>query len=107
MTFQLLPLGLCAMNPPLTSQTDVQFSFDLPQISPSHQQVAEQMAQEAYVMALLSQGSISAGRAAGLLKVDRWQLSDLMAKYGVSPFPDQSLEELQGEVVVALAHLGE
>jgi predicted HTH domain antitoxin len=95
------------MNPPLTSRTDVQFSFELPQVSPHHQAVAEQMAREAYVMALLGQGSISAGRAAGLLKADRWQLSDLMAKYGVSPFPEQSLEELQGEIAVALAHLGE
>jgi predicted HTH domain antitoxin len=95
------------MNPPLTSLTEVQFSFDLPQVSPSHQQVAKQMAREAYVMALLRQGSISAGRAAGLLTVDRWQLSDLqlsdlMNKYGVSPFPDQSLEELQGEVSASL-----
>jgi hypothetical protein len=44
------------MNPPLTYLTEVQFSFDLPQVSPSHQQVAEQMAREAHVMALLSQG---------------------------------------------------
>jgi predicted HTH domain antitoxin len=93
------------MNPPLTSLTAVQFSLELPQVSLSHQQVAEGMAREAYVMALLSQGSISAGRAAGLLTIDRSQLSDLMAKYGVSPFPDQSLEELQREVDTALAHL--
>jgi predicted HTH domain antitoxin len=59
------------MNPPLTSLTEVQFSLELPQVSLSHQQVAEGMAREAYVMALLSQGSISAGRAASLLAIDR------------------------------------
>jgi predicted HTH domain antitoxin len=90
------------MNPPLTSLTEVQFSLELPQVSLSHQQVAEGMAREAYVMALLSQGSISAGQAASLLAIDRWELSDRMAKHGISPFPDQSLEELQGEVDTAL-----
>jgi predicted HTH domain antitoxin len=93
------------MNPSLTSLTAVQFSLELPPVSRSHQQVAEGMAREAYVMALLSQGSISAGRAAGLLAIARSQLSGLMSKYGVSPFPDQSLEELQSEVATALRHL--
>ena len=33
-------------------------------------------AQEAFVLALLREGDISAGRAAELLGVDRWQLGD-------------------------------
>jgi predicted HTH domain antitoxin len=93
------------MNPPLTSVTEVQFSLELPQVSLSHQQVAEGMAREAYVMALLSQGSISAGRAASLLAIDRWELSDRMAKHGISPFPDQSIIELQDEADRAVTHL--
>jgi predicted HTH domain antitoxin len=105
--YKSAPRVVCFMNPPLTALTEVQFSLDLPQVSPSHQQVAEKMAREAYVMALLSQGSISVGRAARLLAIERSQLSNLMTRYGISPFPDQSIEELQSEVAVALAHLGE
>ena len=60
---------------------------------------AEQKAREAFVMELLRQGGISAGRAAELLGVDRWQLGDLMYAHRVSPFGESmTLEELEQEV---------
>jgi hypothetical protein len=53
------------------------------------------------VMELLRAGAISAGRAAKRLGCDRWELSELMNQYGISPFPEQTLEELQQEVAQA------
>ncbi|WP_236721438.1 UPF0175 family protein [Trichormus sp. NMC-1] len=49
-------------------------------------------------MTLLRHGDISAGRAAELLEIERWQLSELMDIYQISPFPTQTKEELQEEV---------
>jgi hypothetical protein len=49
-------------------------------------------------MELLRQGNISAGRAAELLTIDRWQLSDLMGLYRISPFAPQTSKELEREV---------
>jgi predicted HTH domain antitoxin len=53
-------------------------------------------------MELLRQGEVSQGRAAELLDIDRWTLSDLMSRYGLSPFAEQTEEELRSEVTDAL-----
>jgi len=53
-------------------------------------------------MELLLRHDISAGRAAKLLGIDRWQRSDLMDVYDISPFPDQTREELEREVAYAM-----
>jgi predicted HTH domain antitoxin len=64
-------------------------------------------AKEAYIMTLLRHGDISAGRAAELLEIEQWQLSDLMDIYQISPFPSQTKEELQQEVTQTLAILSQ
>jgi len=53
-------------------------------------------------MELLRHHDISAGRAAKLLGIDRWQLSYLMDVYDISPFPDHTREELEREVAYAM-----
>ena len=53
-------------------------------------------------MTLLRHGDISAGRAAELLEIERWQLDDLMNSYKISPFPTQTKEELLQEVTQTL-----
>lgn len=53
----------------------------IPQIDEAQRLEAERNAREAFIMELLRQGNISAGRAAELLGIDRWQLSDLMGLY--------------------------
>ncbi|MDM3847110.1 MAG: UPF0175 family protein [Aphanizomenon gracile PMC649.10] len=58
-------------------------------------------------MTLLRHGDISAGRAAELLEIEQWQLSDLMDIYQISPFPSQTKEELQQEVTQTLAILSQ
>ncbi|MYH84090.1 hypothetical protein F4141_25685, partial [Candidatus Poribacteria bacterium] len=45
---------------------------------------------------------ISAGRAAKLLDISRWDLSDLMSEAGISPFAEVTAEELETEVEAAL-----
>ncbi|NER39181.1 MAG: UPF0175 family protein [Oscillatoria sp. SIO1A7] len=64
---------------------------------------AERKAKEAFVMELLRPGEISAGRAAEILSIDRWQLSDLMSEYGICPFDETvSREDLEREVAIGL-----
>ena len=63
---------------------------------------AERKAKEAFVLELLRHGDISAGRAAKLLNISRWDLSDLMSAAGISPFPELTDEELDAEVKTAL-----
>ena len=79
----------------------VEFSFTLPisEIPAPHRDAAERKAREAFILSLLKQGDLSAGRAAELLGVDRWRLSELMSAYGISPF-DETLtsEGLEREV---------
>jgi predicted HTH domain antitoxin len=53
-------------------------------------------------MTLLRHGDISAGRAAELLEIERWQLDDLMNSYKISHFPTQTKEELLQEVTQTL-----
>lgn len=79
-------------------EIEFRFRLPLPEIPEFHRLEAERLAREAYVMTLLRHHDISAGRAAALLGIDRWQLSDLMDRYGICPFPEQTREELEREV---------
>ncbi|MXZ02042.1 hypothetical protein F4Y93_15885 [Candidatus Poribacteria bacterium] len=63
---------------------------------------AERKAKEAFVLELLRHGDISAGRAAKLLDISRWDLSNLMSDAGISPFAELTAEELAAEVETAL-----
>jgi len=76
---------------------NVMFCYPLPEhkIPEEIWSLAQQKAREAFIMELLRHGSISAGRTARLLGVDRWQLSDLMNDYNISPFPELTQEELR------------
>ena len=86
------------------TEVEVQFTFTLP-IDESflqHRSNAERKAKEAFVLELLRHGDISAGRAAKLLDISRWDLSDLMSEAGISPFAEVTAEELAAEVETAL-----
>ncbi len=86
------------------AEVEVQFTFTLP-IDESflqHKTDAERKAKEAFVLELLRHGDISAGRAAKLLDISRWDLSDLMSAAGISPFAELSVEDLNAEVETAL-----
>ena len=86
------------------TEVEVQFKFTLP-IDESflqHKSDAERKAKEAFVLELLRHGDISAGRAAKLLDITRWDLSDLMSEAGISPFAEVTAEELAAEVETAL-----
>lgn len=82
---------------------NVMFCIPLPEhkIPEEIWSLAQQKAREAFIMELLRHGSISAGRTARLLGVDRWQLSDLMNDYNISPFPELTQEELRQEITGA------
>ena len=77
----------------------MQFHLPIKNISKKHQTEARKKAKAAFVLELLRQGDISAGKTAELLNVSRWKLSKLMADAGISAF-DESLtaETLQAEV---------
>jgi predicted HTH domain antitoxin len=82
------------------SESGIEIKFIVPvgEVSEEHRAEAERQAREAYVLALLRQGDISAGRAAELLCLDRWQLGDLMSARGISPFDDtMTREDLERE----------
>ena len=86
------------------AEVEVQFTFTLP-IDESflqHKGDAERKAKEAFVLELLRHADISAGRAAKLLDISRWDLSDLMSEAGISPFAELTDEELAAEVENAL-----
>ena len=86
------------------TEVEVQFTFTLP-IDESflqHKTDAERKAKEAFVLELLRQGDISAGRAAKLLNISRWDLSELMSAAGISPFAELTAEDLAIEVETAL-----
>lgn len=72
--------------------TEIKFTLTLPEVPEIHRLEAEKKAKEAYIMTLLRHGDISAGRAAELLEIERWQISDLMDIYQISPFPSQTKE---------------
>ena len=86
------------------AEVEVQFTFTLP-IDESFLQYktdAKRKAKEAFVLELLRHGDISAGRAAKLLNISRWDLSDLMSAAGISPFAELTDEALDAEVETAL-----
>ncbi len=69
---------------------------------------AECKAREAFVLELLRQGNISAGRAARLLNISRWDLLELMHEAGISPFDGSfTAEALDAEVRSALKDFDE
>lgn len=81
------------------SEIEVSFAVPIAEVPEEHRAAAERKAHEAFVMELLRQGDISAGRAAEVLDIDRWQLSDLMSWYGISPFDEtMTREDLKQEV---------
>ena len=81
----------------------MQFHLPIENISKKHQIEATKKAKAAFVLELLRQGDISAGKAAELLNVSRWKLSKLMADAGISAFDEsQTAETLQAEVDNAL-----
>ena len=86
------------------TEVEVQFTFTLPidERFLQHKTDAEHKAKEAFVLELLRHGDISAGRAAKLLNISRWDLSELMSAAGISPFPDLTAEALTNEVETAL-----
>jgi predicted HTH domain antitoxin len=82
-------------------QTTLRFNLGIPDIPEEHRQEAEYLALEIYIMTLLRHHDISMGQAAKLLEIDRWQLSELMNKYQISPFAPLTREELAQEVFEA------
>ncbi|MGK7901787.1 MAG: UPF0175 family protein [Hormoscilla sp.] len=84
---------------------ECQFQVPIPELPELHRLEAEMKARSAYVMTLLGHGDISAGRAAELLGIDRAELSELMSAYEISPFPLQTMAELEREVTQAMQTL--
>jgi predicted HTH domain antitoxin len=83
----------------MQAMTEVRFSVPVGELREEQRVEAEQKAREAFVLSLLRQGQISAGRAAEVLGIDRWRLGDLMSAYGISPFDEtMTREELEREV---------
>ena len=87
---------------------EIQITLPLKHVLPQHKTNAEDKAKEAFVLELLRQGGISAGRAASLLNISRWTLSDLMFEAGISPFDDSlTPEAFAAEVADALKDFDE
>ena len=85
------------------TEVEIRFTLPLDEVLLKHKIDAEHKAKEAYVLELLRQGDISVGRAARLLKISRWDLSELMYEAGISPFDDSlTIETLGTEVKSAL-----
>ena len=85
------------------TELEVRFTLPLDEVLLQHKIDAERKAREAFVLELLRQGDISAGRAARLLNISRWVLSELMYEAGISPFDDSlTTEGLDAEVKNAL-----
>jgi hypothetical protein len=81
---------------------EVKFTVPVGELPEEYRAEAERKAQEAFVLALLRRRHISAGRAAELLGVDRWQLSDMMSAHGISPLDEtMTREQLEQEVAAA------
>lgn len=80
-------------------------TLEIQHIPKEHQQEAEAKAKEGYIMTLLKYHHISAGKAATLLGINRWQLGDIMSLYNISPFPEQSQEELEREIAATIEML--
>ncbi len=85
------------------TEVEVRFTLPIDEVLLQHKVDAEHKAKEAFVLELLRQGDISAGRAARLLNISRWDLSELMYEVGISPFDDSiTAEALDAEVKSAL-----
>lgn len=84
------------------TRVDIQFTLPIDESLLCHKSDAEKKAKEAFVLELLRQGDISAGKAAQLLNITRWDLSELMFAAGISPFAEQTADELAAEVETAL-----
>lgn len=68
----------------------------------------ERKAREVFVLEFLRQGDISAGRAARLLNISRWDILELIYEAGISPFDDSlTAEMLDAEVKSALEDFDE
>lgn len=90
------------------TEVEVRFTLPLDEILLEHKAHAERKAREAFVLELLRQGDISADRAARLLNISRWDLSELMFEAGISPFDDNlTAEALDAEVKSALKDFDE
>ena len=90
------------------TEVEVRFTLPLDEILLEHKAGAERKAREAFVLELLRQGDVSAGRAARLLNISRWDLSELMYEAGISPFDDSlAAETLDAEVKSALKDIDE
>ena len=90
------------------TELEVRFTLPLDEVLLKHKVDAERKAKEAFVLELLRQGDISAGRAARLLNVSRWDISELMYEAGISPFDDSlTTEALDTEVKNALKDFDE
>lgn len=88
-------------------QDEAQFTLPIDETLLQHKADAEYKAKEAFVLELLLQGDISAGKAAQLLNISRWDLSELMSVAGISPFAEQTAEELATEVKNAMSVLND
>ena len=90
------------------TELEVRFILPLDAVLLKHKVDAEHKAKEAFVLELLRQGDISAGRAARLLNISRWDLSELMYEARISPFDDSiTAETLDAEVKSALKDFDE
>ncbi len=90
------------------TEVEVRFTLPLDEVLLQHKGDAECKAREAFILELLRQGDISAGRAARLLNISRWDLSELMYEVGISPFDDSlTAETLDTEVKSALKDFNE
>ena len=90
------------------TEVEIRFTLPLDRILLEHKAGAERKAREAFVLELLRQGDISAGRTARLLNISRWDLSELMYAAGISPFDDSlTAETLDTEVKSALKDFDE
>ena len=90
------------------TEVEIRFTLPLDEALLQHKVEAECKAREAFVLELLRQGDISAGRAARLLNISRWDLSELMYETGISPFDNTlTAETLNAEVKSALKDFDE
>lgn len=79
-------------------QVEIKFTLALAGISTEHKMEAELRAKQAYVMTLLKQGAITKHRAATLLGITRLDLIELMGKYEISTFSEQTRSQIEQEV---------
>ena len=90
------------------TELEIRFRLPLDEVLLKHKADAEHKAKEAFVFELLLQGDISAGRAARLLNISRWDLSELMYEADISAFDDNlTPETLDAEVKRALEDFDE